>query len=51
MLATAWALGLIVRGKAGAATKLPLGSFLGVGGLLTALLGPGLINWYSNLLH
>ncbi len=50
MLATAWALVLMVRGKAGAATKLPLGSFLGVGGLLTALFGSGIIEWYRGLL-
>ncbi len=50
MLATVWALVLIVRGKAGATTRLPLGSFLGVGGLLTALFGSGIIAWYRGLL-
>jgi leader peptidase (prepilin peptidase)/N-methyltransferase len=51
MFASAWALVLIVRGKAGGATKLPLGSFLGAGGLLTALFGSGIIDWYSGLLR
>jgi leader peptidase (prepilin peptidase) / N-methyltransferase len=42
---------LIVTGKARAATKLPFGSFLAVGGLLAALFGPRIVDWYTNLLH
>ncbi len=49
-LASAWALGLMVRGKAGALTKLPLGSFLGVGGLVVAVVGNAVIGWYRGLL-
>ncbi len=49
-LACVWALGLIVRGKAGALTKLPLGSFLGVAGLLVAVVGNAVIGWYRGLL-
>jgi len=45
-----YSLGLIVRGKASAATRLPLGSFLCIGGLLAAVFGPGVIAWYSSLL-
>ena len=49
-LACAWALGLMVRGKAGALTKLPLGSFLGVAGLVVAVVGNAVIGWYRGLL-
>jgi leader peptidase (prepilin peptidase)/N-methyltransferase len=50
MLASAWAAVLIVRGRAGAGTRLPLGSFLGVGGLAAALVGEQVIGWYRGLL-
>lgn len=46
----AYAVILLVRGRATAATKLPLGSFLAAGGLLTALLGEALLTWYKGLL-
>ena len=49
-LSTAYALTLLLRRKAGALTRLPLGSFLGVAGLLTALFGEPLIAWYRSLL-
>jgi leader peptidase (prepilin peptidase)/N-methyltransferase len=42
---------LIVTGKARGATKLPFGSFLAVGGLLAALFGSRIVDWYTNLLH
>jgi leader peptidase (prepilin peptidase)/N-methyltransferase len=51
LLAAAYGLGLVVRGKAGSLTRLPLGSFLGVGGLVAAIFGPGIIAWYTGLLH
>jgi leader peptidase (prepilin peptidase)/N-methyltransferase len=50
MLASAWGVGLLARGRASAATRLPLGSFLGVGGLFAALFGEQLIGWYRGLL-
>jgi leader peptidase (prepilin peptidase)/N-methyltransferase len=50
MLASAWAVVLLIRRRAGAATRLPLGTFLGVGGLVAALFGTGIIGWYRNLL-
>jgi leader peptidase (prepilin peptidase)/N-methyltransferase len=50
ILASAYAVVLIVRGKAGAATRLPLGSFLGVSGLVAALFGDRIIWWYRGLL-
>ena len=50
MLASFYAAGLMARGKAGAATRLPLGSFLGVGGLFVAVFGERVIDWYRGLL-
>ncbi len=51
LLATAYALVLLARGRATAATHLPLGSFLCAGALITALFGSHLINSYRALLH
>jgi leader peptidase (prepilin peptidase)/N-methyltransferase len=50
MLASAYGITLVVRGKAGALTRLPLGSFLGVGGLFAAVYGETVIGWYRGLL-
>jgi leader peptidase (prepilin peptidase)/N-methyltransferase len=50
VMCSAYALGLMARGKATAATRLPLGTFLAVGGLVAALVGAPLIAWYSSLL-
>jgi leader peptidase (prepilin peptidase)/N-methyltransferase len=50
VLASLYALVLIVRGKAGSTTKLPLGSFLGIAGLFAALYGEAIIGWYRDLL-
>jgi leader peptidase (prepilin peptidase)/N-methyltransferase len=50
LLCCAYALTLIVRGKATAATRLPLGSFLALGGLISAFIAAPLIAWYSSLL-
>ncbi len=47
---TAYALVLLARRRATAATKLPLGSFLAAGGLVTALIGEALLTWYKGLL-
>jgi leader peptidase (prepilin peptidase)/N-methyltransferase len=49
-LACVWALWLTIRGKAGALTRLPLGSFLGIAGLVVAVVGNGIIAWYRALL-
>ncbi len=52
MLATVYATGADgARARRMAATRLPLGSFLGVGGLLAALFGDGVIAWYRGLLR
>ena len=45
-----YAIYLLARGRATAATKLPLGSFLAAGGLVTALLGEAVLTWYKGLL-
>jgi leader peptidase (prepilin peptidase)/N-methyltransferase len=50
ILASVYGLSLMARGKAGGLTKLPLGSFLGIGGLLVAVIGNQLIAWYTSLL-
>jgi len=50
VLCSFYAVVLLVRGKAGALTKLPLGSFLALGGLIAAVVGGPLIGWYSGLL-
>jgi leader peptidase (prepilin peptidase) / N-methyltransferase len=42
---------LIARGKAGAASKLPFGSFLAVGGLVAVLFGERVVGWYVGLLR
>ncbi len=46
----AYAVYLLARRKADATTKLPLGSFLAAGGLVTALVGEALLTWYKGLL-
>ncbi len=50
VMCSVYALTQLARGKATAATRLPLGSFLSVGGLVAALVGAPLIAWYSSLL-
>jgi leader peptidase (prepilin peptidase)/N-methyltransferase len=42
---------LLVRGRAGASSRLAFGSFLGVGGLIAAQVGDRIIEAYSQLLH
>jgi leader peptidase (prepilin peptidase)/N-methyltransferase len=45
-----YAVALLARGRANAATHLPLGTFLSVGGLIAAVFGVPLIAWYTSLL-
>jgi leader peptidase (prepilin peptidase)/N-methyltransferase len=47
-LASAYAIPLLIRGKANALTKLPFGSFLGIAGLIAAVWGDPIILWYSH---
>jgi leader peptidase (prepilin peptidase)/N-methyltransferase len=49
--ASVYGLVLIGRRKAGATTRLPLGSFLAAGGLFAALFGQRIVAWYSGLLQ
>lgn len=42
---------LLARRKADAATAIPLGTFLCIGGLFAAVWGYPLVNWYSSLLR
>ncbi|MDW5266710.1 MULTISPECIES: A24 family peptidase [Acidobacteriaceae] len=50
LLASAYAVVLLARGKARGASKLAFGSFLAAGGLIAALYGEKLINAYKTLL-
>ncbi len=49
ILCAAYAGTLIARHRATAATRLPLGSFLCIGGLIAAILGAPVIAWYVSL--
>lgn len=49
--AAIYGLTLLARRRAAATTRLPLGSFLCVGGLIAALFGPEIVSWYTGLLH
>jgi leader peptidase (prepilin peptidase)/N-methyltransferase len=50
VLSSAYAITLLARRRANALTRLPLGTFLSIGGLIAALVGTPLIAWYSSLL-
>ncbi len=41
-------LSLVALGTGSRRTRLPLGTFLGLGGLATLLAGPALLNWYGS---
>ncbi len=51
MAAAAYGVALLARGKSAGATKLPFGSFLAAGGLVTALYGRAVVNWYLALMR
>ena len=50
ILCAAYAVTLMVRHRADGQTRLPLGTFLSIGGLLAALFGQTIISWYRSLL-
>ncbi len=50
MLASAYAIVLLVRGKANASTKLAFGSFLAIGGLIATVYGERIIGIYADFL-
>ena len=49
LLAAAFGMGLLLRGRATATTRLPFGSFLAAGGLISAVCGETVVNWYLSL--
>lgn len=49
--ASVYGIGLMMRGKPAGTTKLPLGSFLAAGGLVAALFGSRIVEWYVGLLR
>ena len=51
LLASGYAITLLARGKARNTTRLPLGSFLCIGGLIAALYGTRLIETYQSFLR
>jgi leader peptidase (prepilin peptidase)/N-methyltransferase len=51
LLASVYAIALLIRGRAGGTTRLAFGSFLAAGGLVAALLGNRLINIYASFLR
>jgi leader peptidase (prepilin peptidase)/N-methyltransferase len=50
VLCGTYAVLLLARNKATATTRLPFGSFLSIGGLISALVGTSVIAWYTSLL-
>ena len=50
LLCMAYAITLIAQRKAHSLTRLPLGTFIAIGGLIAALFGTPLITWYTSLL-
>ena len=50
VLCAVYAVTLLARRRADGQTRLPLGSFLSIGGLIAALFGSALIDWYRSLL-
>jgi leader peptidase (prepilin peptidase)/N-methyltransferase len=51
LVASFYAIFLVLRRHASGSSRLPLGSFLAAGGLFAALFGPGIIDWYVGLLR
>jgi leader peptidase (prepilin peptidase)/N-methyltransferase len=50
ILASIYALTQMARGKATMRARLPLGTFICIGGLVAALVGPPILAWYTSLL-
>ncbi|MES2393274.1 MAG: prepilin peptidase [Acidobacteriota bacterium] len=49
ILASIYAVSLLIRRRADSATHLPLGTFISIGGLIAALTGSAIITWYTSL--
>jgi leader peptidase (prepilin peptidase) / N-methyltransferase len=50
ILASIYSVTLLARRQANALTRLPLGTFICIGGLTTALIGEAILTWYKSLL-
>ena len=50
VLGSLWSFVLLARRRATSLTALPLGTFLCIGGLATALIGEAILTWYKGLL-
>ena len=48
LFASAYAITLLLRGRAHTLTRLPFGSFLGIAGLISALFSTRIIDWYRS---
>ena len=51
LTAALYSVGLMMRRRAGAATRIAFGSFLAVGGLFAAVWGQRVVEWYGGLLR
>ncbi len=49
LLAATFGIGLLLRGRANATTRLPFGSFLAFGGFVSAVIGETAVDWYLSL--
>lgn len=49
--AAVYSVWMMARGRAGASTRIAFGSFLGVGGLVSAVCGARVLEWYAGLLR
>jgi leader peptidase (prepilin peptidase)/N-methyltransferase len=50
VMCSVYAVALLARRRATALTRLPLGAFLAIGGMATALIGEALLTWYKSFL-
>ena len=51
LTAALYSVGLMMRRRAGASTRIAFGSFLGAGGLFAAVWGQRVVEWYGGLLR
>jgi leader peptidase (prepilin peptidase) / N-methyltransferase len=51
LTASLYGIALLALRRATPTTRIPFGSFLAIGGLVTALFGPAVVGWYTGLLR
>ena len=51
VLGSAYAVTLLASRRATALSRIPLGSFFSLGGLVAAMVGTPLLDWYASLLR